>query len=69
MRFIQGGSVFIPKHRVEQICEVFERCSKESIQKGYVGSDEKIFDFVYLEDQKNYNLIKCGWREYFDIFI
>jgi hypothetical protein len=41
----------------------------ESIDNGYVGSDEKIFDLVYLKNPENYNLVKCGWREYIGLFI
>lgn len=69
MRFIQGGSFFIPKNRVEEISELFKNVALESISKGYSGSDEKIFDFVYLTNPESFNLIKCGWREYFDLFM
>jgi hypothetical protein len=39
----------------------------ESINNGYIGSDEKIFDIAYSDNKNIINLIKCGWREYFDI--
>lgn len=68
MRYIQGGSVFVPKKCVEEICELFKITALKSISDGYVGSDEKIFDFTYLTNPENYNLIKCGWREYIDLF-
>jgi len=38
------------------------------ISKGYIGSDEKIFDIVYLKNPNLYSLIKSDWREYFDMF-
>jgi hypothetical protein len=69
MRFIQGGSVFVPKNCVENVTEVFKNVALESISKGYAGSDEKIFDFVYLTNPSSFNLIKCGWREYIDLFM
>lgn len=68
MRYIQGGSVFVPRKCVNDICELFKHTALDSIAKGYVGSDEKIFDFVYLTNPENYNLIQCGWREYIDLF-
>lgn len=68
MRYIQGGSIFVPKKCVDEVCEIFEDVVKESVESGYVGSDEKMFDFLYLRDPNKYNLIQCGWREYIDLF-
>jgi hypothetical protein len=69
MRFIQGGAVFVPKKCVEDICELFKKTALDCISKGFVGSDEKIFDFAYLTNPNNFNLIQCGWREYIDLFM
>jgi len=68
MRYIQGGAVFVPKNCIEDICELFKKTALDCISKGFVGSDEKIFDFTYLTNPNNYNLIKCEWREYIDLF-
>lgn len=68
MRYIQGGAVFVPKKCIDDVCELFKVTALDCIEKGFVGSDEKIFDFVYLTNPDNYNLIKCGWREYIDLF-
>lgn len=68
MRYIQGGAVFVPKKCIEEICELFKNTALDCISKGFVGSDEKIFDFSYLTNPDNYNLIQCGWREYIDLF-
>jgi protein YibB len=68
MRFIQGGAFFVPKNCIDEVCNLFEKITLQCIYDGYIGSDEKIFDFVYLTDPKNYNLIQCGWREYIDLF-
>jgi GR25 family glycosyltransferase involved in LPS biosynthesis len=68
MRFIQGGAVFVPKDCVDDICELFKVTALDCINKGYVGSDEKIFDFTYLTDPDSFNLIQCAWREYIDLF-
>lgn len=68
MRYIQGGAVFVPKKCIDDVCELFKVTALDCIEKGFVGSDEKIFDFLYLTNPDNYNLIKCGWREYIDLF-
>jgi hypothetical protein len=68
MRYIQGGAVFVPKRCIEDVCELFKETALDCVSKGFVGSDEKIFDFVYLTQKENYNLIQCGWREYIDLF-
>ena len=68
-RFIQGGSLFVPKNKIEDAVKIFEKVTLNSINNEYVGSDEKMFDFMYLSDPEKYNLIKCGWREYIDLFL
>jgi hypothetical protein len=69
MRFIQGTCFFIPNNKVKQITSDFKATVYESLSMGYIGSDEKVFDLTYLKNPTDYNLIKCSWREYFDIFI
>ena len=39
-----------------------------SLNAGYIGSDEKMFDITYLRNTDRYNLIQCSWREYFKFF-
>jgi hypothetical protein len=68
-RFIQGGSLFVPKDKVIDLCDTFKDVTLKCISDGYVGSDEKMFDFTYLLNPNEYNLIKCGWREYIDLFL
>jgi hypothetical protein len=67
MRFIQGTCFFIPNNKVKQITSDFKATVYESLSMGYIGSDEKVFDLTYLKNPTDYNLIKCSWREYFDI--
>jgi hypothetical protein len=68
-RFIQGGALFVPKHRVIEVCETFKNVTLDAISNGYVGSDEKMFDFTYVKQPELYNLIKCDWREYIELFL
>jgi hypothetical protein len=68
MRYIQGTMFFVPISCIENICSELTDVVMQSIQGGYIGSDEKMFDFIYLRDPSKYNLIQCGWREYVDLF-
>lgn len=68
MRFIQGGSIFVPPSCIEDLCNEFTNIVHTSINSGYIGSDEKIFDFIYLKNPEKYNLVQCGWREYLNIY-
>jgi hypothetical protein len=67
MRFIQGGSLIVPKEKLQDLCVKVFNIINRSIHYGYIGSDEKIFDLVYLDSPDNYQLVKCGWREYMKV--
>ena len=64
MRFIQGGSFIVPKQNIDCLTEKYTNKVIDCIKSGYIGSDEKIFDILYL-DGMNWELVKCDWREYF----
>lgn len=66
MRFIQGGCFVIRKKDFEEFRYFFELTLDYLMKKGYIGSDEKILDLVYLNNSSTYDLIKCNWREYFE---
>jgi hypothetical protein len=66
MRFIQGGSFVIPKEKIDCITEKYTKKVIDCIDSGYIGSDEKIFDLLYDDGEMDWELIKCGWREYFE---
>jgi hypothetical protein len=68
VRNIQGTAFFVPSNLVDELLINFEKTIDESISSDYIGSDEKILDIMYLKDTSKYNLIKCGWREYYKIF-
>ena len=69
IRNIQGTAFFVPTNMVNYLTEEFCKTIDESINNKYIGSDEKVLDFVYLDNPTSFNLIKCGWREYIDLFI
>jgi len=67
IRNIQGTAFAAPSHLVESLLNDFTYSIDESLERGYIGSDEKIFDFTFVRDKLKYYLIKCTWREYFSI--
>jgi FkbM family methyltransferase len=68
IRFIQGTAFFVPVGCIDQLLVDFNQTINECLDGGYIGSDEKIFDITYCKDPNKYNLIKCDWRTYFNIF-
>lgn len=68
MRFIQGGSFAVPCHLLYPLKKAYMETVDEFLGKGYVGSDEKYFDILSKRNPDRFNLIKCGWREYFNFF-
>lgn len=64
MRFIQGGSFIVPKEQIEDLGIQIYKLIESFLDKGLVGSDEKYFDFLYLQNKEEIEIIQCGWREY-----
>lgn len=69
IRNIQGTCFFVPSKCIYFLSEKFNDTIEEAINSKFIGSDEKIFDITYVKNKDKYNLIKCSWREYFDLFI
>jgi FkbM family methyltransferase len=67
IRQIQGTCFCVPSNMIDDLRVDFFHCVDACLDNKYIGSDEKIFDFAYLRNPKNYNLINCSWREYFDL--
>jgi hypothetical protein len=67
IRNIQGTSFLAPSHLIKEFENEIVKTIDESISSEYIGSDEKIFDITYVKNKSKYNLIKCTWREYYDI--
>lgn len=67
-RYIQGTAFFVPSHLIDSLILEFNKVIEDCLDNCYIGSDEKIFDLLYVKDKSKYHFIKCSWREYFDIF-
>lgn len=67
IRYIQGTAFFIPIIKIDELFFEFNVTIEESINSGFIGSDEKIFDLTYVKNKNKYTLIESTWREYFNI--
>lgn len=68
-RYIHGGCFFVPNEKLlDDLIVDFSKEIDESIRRGYIGSEEKYFDFCYSNNKNEYNIVKSDWRQYFDIF-
>jgi len=67
MRFIQGTSFVVPVKLLNTFIKDVEGIILNCISRGFIGSDEKMFDFFYLKNRDICTLIKCDWRTYFNI--
>jgi len=66
MRFIQGTAFYLTPHLIQPFIELIDKNVRESVAGRYIGSDEKIFDFCYLDRPELFQLEVSSWREYFD---
>lgn len=67
IRYIQGTAFLVPSEQIDLLIDRVCSTIDESIDNGYIGSDEKILDITYCKNPDDYNLIQCTWRQYFDI--
>lgn len=67
IRNIQGTAFLVPSLTIDKFMNVVHETIIESIDNGYIGSDEKIFDICYIKDKEMFSLIKSTWREYYAI--
>lgn len=68
-RYIHGGCFFVPNNNtINYLIEEFENEIFSSLEREYIGSEEKYLDFCYLKNKRHFNLVKSDWRQYFDIF-
>jgi hypothetical protein len=67
IRNIQGTCFVLPSNLIDVFTDLVVNTIEESLSGGYIGSDEKIFDICYSKQKELFNLIKCDWRQYFDI--
>ena len=68
VRYLKGTIFFLHKNLIYKLREKFDYYVNHSIDHGYIGSDEKIFDLCCLNNPEMFDLYKCDWREELKIF-
>lgn len=66
LRHIQGTAFVCPSRMIDWYINEIDKTVNICLEKGFMGSDEKIFDLTYLRDPNKFALIKQGWREYYE---
>ena len=68
-RYIHGGCFFVPNNgTIDEFINDFLNYIDLFLEQGFVGSEEKYYDFCYSLKPHNYNIVKSDWRQYFNIF-
>ena len=63
VRNIQGAVVICPSHMVEWYANEIHKTIHHCLDRNFIGSDEKMFDLVYIKNPEKFTLVKLGWRE------
>lgn len=68
VRLLKGTIFFLHKNMISPLREKFHYHVDDSLNNGYIGSDEKIFDLCCLNNPEMFDLYKCYWREELKLF-
>ena len=66
VRHIQGTAFICPSSMIDWYISEIRLTVNHCLAQGFIGSDEKIFDITYLREPERFNLVKQGWREYYN---
>lgn len=67
IRNIQGTSWVMPVQHVDKYHELISKELVDTMNDGYIGSDEKTYDSIYQNNKDIVQLVKCGWFQFFDV--
>ena len=67
IRNIQGTAWVVPKEMVNNFFQMIDNQVNTIINEKIVGSDEKVYDFLYTTNPELYQLKKCGWFKFYDV--
>lgn len=68
-RYIQGTAFGGQAMTLNWLSEEFDKKVRYCLKRGFIGSDEKVFDLVYLDCPELFHLEVSGWRTYFAKFL
>jgi len=66
IRNIQGTAWVVPKEMVNNFFQMIDNQVDTIINEKIVGSDEKVYDFLYTTNPELYQLKKCGWFKFYN---
>lgn len=66
-RVVQGGYFIVPIKKVNFFKQEVDSVINEILAKGYIGSDEKIFDLIYKRNSSDFNMIRATWFEFYNL--
>lgn len=66
-RNIQGTAWIVPKNKIDHFFNLIDNQVSTIISEKIVGSDEKVYDFLFKNNEDLYQLVVCGWFKFFDV--
>lgn len=69
IRNIQGTAFIVPQELCWGLNYYVRKELGDTIAAGFIGSDEKTYDSVYLQNTDLYKLVICGWFKFFDVMM
>lgn len=66
-RNIQGTAWIVPKEKVNTFYDLIDNQVATIIEERIVGSDEKVYDFLYENNKELFQLKVCNWFEFYDL--
>lgn len=66
-RNIQGTAWIVPKEKVNAFYDLIDNQVATILEERIVGSDEKVYDFLYQTNRDLYQLKVGGWFEFYNI--
>lgn len=68
IRLLKGTNFYLDGSCINELYRLFHKNVNECLSKGFIGSDEKIFDLCYLDNPGLFELVKCDWRQEFNLY-
>ncbi|NBP01560.1 MAG: hypothetical protein EBU90_15760 [Proteobacteria bacterium] len=68
IRLLKGTNFYLDGKCINELYDLFHKKVNECLNNKFIGSDEKIFDLCYLEKPDLFELVKCDWREEFNLY-
>ena len=67
IRNIQGTSWIMPIQHVDRYHALISGELESTMNAGFIGSDEKTYDSIYVRNKDTVQLVKCDWFKFYDV--